>query len=195
MDMETTPVQEAIARQPVSDVRWLNRELLHPNDYNPNRVAPPELELLILSILEDGWTQPIVILPDCTIVDGFHRYTVSADPRLMARFAGMVPTVTVDVDPVHRRMSTIRHNRARGTHGILPMGEIVADILAAGVEEGDVMRRLGMEREEIKRLTIQTPVTVLGAGKDQEGRPAFGKAWKPNMDRSRAALDEGEAAK
>ena len=68
-----------LIKQPISNVIWKSRAELHPNNYNPNKVAPPEMELLIISILEDGWTQPIVILPDGQIVDGFHRYTVSAD--------------------------------------------------------------------------------------------------------------------
>src|SRR5581483_6794086 len=80
-----------LAREPVSRVEWVHRDLLKPNHYNPNRVAPPELELLITSILEDGFTQPIVVLPDYTIVDGFHRYLVSGDLRLMQLYGGMVP--------------------------------------------------------------------------------------------------------
>lgn len=165
-------------RQPVSTVQWLNRAILRPNDYNPNKVAPPELELLILSILEDGWTQPIVILPEDDgghdIVDGFHRYTVSADPRLMDRFGGFVPTVTVALDPVHRRMSTIRHNRARGTHGIVPMAEIVRDI-AGTVSAEEIQRRLGMEDEEVHRLVDRAGMPEQ-AGRE---RPAFGKSWVP----------------
>ena len=105
-----------LEKQPVSTVRWIHRDELQPNDYNPNKVMPPELELLVLSIIEDGWTQPIVCLSDLTIVDGFHRYTVSADPRIIAQTNGYVPVVIITADPIHRKMSTIRHNRARGQH-------------------------------------------------------------------------------
>lgn len=161
--------------QPISRVKWVSRETLKPNDYNPNKVAPPEMELLITSILEDGWTQPIVVLPDNTIVDGFHRYTVSADKRLMERFGGMVPTVTVDIDPVHRQMSTIRHNRARGTHGILPMAHIVQGIMAEGVSKEEVQARLGMEDEEVDRLVDRAGMPVQ-AERKQAG---FGSSWKP----------------
>lgn len=161
--------------QPISRVKWVNRDTLKPNDYNPNKVAPPEMELLITSILEDGWTQPIVILPDSTIVDGFHRYTVSADKRLMARFGGLVPTVTVDIDPVHRQMSTIRHNRARGTHGILPMAAIVRNIVDEGVSKEEIQARLGMEDEEVDRLVDRAGMPIQ-AGRKQEG---FGNSWKP----------------
>lgn len=162
-------------KQPISNVKWVSRETLKPNDYNPNKVAPPELELLITSIMEDGWTQPIVILPDNTIVDGFHRYTVSADKRLMARFGGMVPTVMVDIDPVHRQMSTIRHNRARGTHGILPMAHIVRNIVSEGVSKEEIQARLGMEDEEVDRLIDRSGMPTQAA-KHQAG---FGNSWKP----------------
>jgi ParB-like chromosome segregation protein Spo0J len=164
-----------IEKQPISRVVWRNRAELSPNDYNPNKVAPPEMELLITSILEDGWTQPIVTLPDGTIVDGFHRYTVSGDKRLMERFDGMVPTVAVDIDPVHRQMSTIRHNRARGTHGILPMASIVQNIIADGISKQEVQARLGMEDEEVERLVDRAGMPEQ-AGRRQAG---FGASWKP----------------
>jgi len=164
-----------INQQPISRVKWVSRETLKPNDYNPNKVAPPELELLIISILEDGWTQPIVTLPDGTIVDGFHRYTVSADKRLMERYAGQVPTVMIDIDPVHRQMSTIRHNRARGTHGILPMAHIVRGIVAEGISKEEIQARLGMEDEEVDRLVDRAGMPTQ-AGRKQE---KFGASWRP----------------
>jgi ParB-like chromosome segregation protein Spo0J len=164
-----------IKEQPISRVQWVSRETLKPNDYNPNKVAPPEMELLITSILEDGWTQPIVVLPDYTIVDGFHRFTVSGDKRLMERFGGMIPTVMIDIDPVHRQMSTIRHNRARGTHGILPMAHIVQNIINEGVSKEEVQARLGMEDEEVDRL-----VDRAGMPEQAERKQAgFGSSWKP----------------
>lgn len=165
--------------QPISNVKWVSRETLKPNNYNPNKVAPPELELLIISILEDGWTQPIVTLPDGTIVDGFHRYTVSKDKRLMDRFKGQVPIVVVDIDPVHRQMSTIRHNRARGTHGIVPMANIVRGIVADGVSKEEIQSRLGMEDEEVDRL-----VDRAGMPDQAERRQAgFGSSWKPVLEK------------
>lgn len=164
-----------LTKEPVSAVQWVDRKNLHPNDYNPNKVAPPELELLIISILEDGWTQPIVVLPDMTIVDGFHRYTVSGDKRLMARYAGFVPIVMIKADPVHRKMSTIRHNRARGVHGVLPMAEIVAGMLKDGVKPEEIQQRLQMEDEEVIRLADRSGMRVRGA-KNAEG---FGRSFGP----------------
>jgi len=160
---------------PITRVQWVDRDTLSPNDYNPNKVAPPELELLIISILEDGWTQPIVVLPDMTIVDGFHRYTVSDDARLRQRYNGQVPVVVVDADPVHRQMSTIRHNRARGTHGVLPMAEIVRGMVEAGVERDDIIDRLQMEAEEVDRLLDR-------AGMPASAGSGFGQAWRPTTE-------------
>jgi ParB-like chromosome segregation protein Spo0J len=164
--------------QPVSQVRWLPRGQLRANAYNPNAVAPAELELLKLSILEDGWTQPIVVLPDQTIVDGFHRWTVSADPRLRAMTDGLVPVVTIEADPLHRMMSTIRHNRARGTHAVLRMADIVRGMVEAGMDQAEVCRRLGMEDEELERLLDRAGMTVRGTN----GAVTFGRAWTPSRN-------------
>jgi len=170
----------SVADQPVGRVRWLAREKLRPNGYNPNKVAAPELELLIVSILEDGWTQPIVTLPEAAdgsfqIVDGFHRWTVSGDPRVAKLTGGQVPTVQVGLDPVHRMMSTIRHNRARGTHAVVKMAEIVRRMTDEGVPQKTIQKRLGMEAEEVVRL-------VNRAGMPSQVRkvaPGFNRAWVP----------------
>lgn len=165
-------------KQPVAQVQWVARGKLKANAYNPNSVAPPELELLKLSILEDGWTQPIVVLPDYTIVDGFHRWTVSADPRIRAMTGGQVPVVVVNADPVHRMMSTIRHNRARGTHAVLKMAEIVRSMSEAGLGGVEICQRLGMEDEELERLLDRAGMTVRGTG----GAAGFGRAWAPSRN-------------
>lgn len=160
--------------QPVSRVRWIDRSELSANDYNPNHVARPELLLLEHSILVDGWTQPIVILPDLTIVDGFHRWTVAGWPKLRDRYGGYVPVAEVDADPLHRMMTTIRHNRARGTHGVLPMAEIVRIMDAAGVAHEAIQTGLGMEDEEITRLLDR-------AGTPDNAGTGFGSAWEPDQ--------------
>lgn len=163
--------------QPVSNVRWLDRDLLDPNTYNPNFVAPPELKLLKTSVIEDGWTQPVVTLPEqdgrYVIVDGYHRWLVSADEEVYKLTEGLVPTVQVKLDPVHMQLSTIRHNRARGVHAVLRMAQIVRTILAEGISEKELMARLGMEREEIRRLDNRAGMP------EQFGQGEFGKAWVP----------------
>lgn len=165
----------ATENQPVSNVRWEPRGKLRSNAYNPNAVAPPELELLKLSILEDGWTAPICCLPDLTIVDGFHRWTVSADPRIRAMTGGLVPVVVIEADPVHRMMSTIRHNRARGTHAVLRMAEIVRSMASTGIPATEICQRLGMEAEELERLLDRSGMTVRGS----RDAVNFGRAWVP----------------
>ncbi len=173
--------------QPVSQVRWIHRDLLDQNNYNPNAspkeqassagIAPPELELLKLSILEDGWTMPIVTLPEqngrFVIVDGYHRWKVSAEKQVYALTGGLVPTVQVALDPIHRQLSTVRHNRARGTHAVLKMADIVRTILADGVSEKELMQRLGMEREEVARLNNRAGMP------DQIKATSFNSAWVP----------------
>ncbi|WP_208457783.1 ParB N-terminal domain-containing protein [Burkholderia sp. BCC0405] len=174
-------IRQALDRAPVSRIAWVHRDRIRANDYNPNRVAPPELELLILSILEDGFTQPLVVRQDgdaFELVDGFHRWQVSDDPRLVARYGGYVPIALLDADPIHRMMSTIRHNRARGTHAVIPMADIVRSILESGVSADETGRRLGMEAEEIDRLADRSGMPRrIG---ERAAHHQFGHAWVPD---------------
>ncbi|GAA5513626.1 uncharacterized protein YbdM [Deinococcus carri] len=163
--------------QPLSRIEWVPRDDLHANGYNPNFVAKPELLLLKTSILEDGWTQPIVARPDGEIVDGFHRWTVSADPRIYAMTDGYVPVVRL-LPPAtgDQMLSTIRHNRARGEHGVLPMAGIVRRLIdEEGLTVPQVMERCGMEKEEVTRLYDRGGMTERGTG----GRTRFSKGWTP----------------
>ena len=158
---------------PLARVEWVDRATLRANDYNPNAMASPERHLLRQSILEDGWTQPIVARSDGEIVDGFHRWLTSADPDIAALTGGLVPVVRLDTDPATQRMATIRHNRARGTHGVVRMTEIVRDLAEThDLDHAEIGTRLGMEGEEIERLLI-TGGALNWAGDD------FTAAWNP----------------
>lgn len=162
--------------QPLDAVVWVAPSSLHSNSYNPNKVFAPELELLKLSIMEDGWTQPIVARHDGEIVDGFHRWTLATNDKDVAALTdGKVPVVylAADKSKADQMLSTVRHNRARGQHGILKMGEIVRGLRDAGLSEEDVERRLGMEPEERERLE-DTRGSPTAAGKDD-----FGQGWVP----------------
>tara|TARA_R110002153_G_scaffold115411_1_gene258582 strand:- start:2449 stop:2952 length:504 start_codon:yes stop_codon:yes gene_type:complete len=160
--------------QPISRVEWIDREKLNPNNYNPNRVASPELKLLKISILEDGWTQPIVINPDYEIVDGFHRWTVSADKEIKALSDGLVPVVvTSPKDDAHQKMSTIRHNRARGTHGVLDMSNIIQSMIDGKMSKQEIMAKLQMEEEEVVRLASRVGIPKSSLINDTE----FSKSW------------------
>jgi len=162
--------------QPLDNVKWVDRALLKPNDYNPNAVAPPEMQLLKMSILETGWTQPIVVDEKFVIIDGFHRYTISGDAEVFALTGGKVPVVTVvGIDEKHRRIATVRHNRARGKHGVVHMSKIVTELMGMGMSEAEIMARMGMEDEEVARLATRDGMPVQA----YKSEPNYSKAWKP----------------
>jgi len=162
--------------QPLNEIIWRSRDELTPNNYNPNKVAPPELKLLKISILEDGWTQPIVINPDMTIVDGFHRWVVSEDKEVGSLTDGKVPTVMIkSEDFAQQQMATIRHNRARGTHTVLQMSNIIANMVKNGLKGEEIMKRLMMEKEEVTRLLYRNGIPKSSVFTDME----FSKAWQP----------------
>lgn len=163
-------------------MQWVPRDQLRANDYNPNHVAPPELELLKVSILEDGWTQPIVARPDGEIVDGFHRWTVAGDERIAAMTDGLVPVVYLpaDLDTAQQRMATIRHNRARGQHGIVRMADIVTELVdVLGIDRDEVTRRLGMDREEVERLHDHGDMLQRHGGGEFSDGWTIEEGWKP----------------
>ncbi len=140
--------------KPVSNVKIVDRSLLQPNDYNPNVVSEQNLELLIQSILTNGWTLPIVVRPDYTIIDGFHRWTVSGREPLATKLGGKVPVVIVDhKDRAEDMYGTVTHNRARGVHQLAPMKSIVKTLLNEGKTVEEVGKQLGMREEEVFRLS------------------------------------------
>lgn len=139
---------------PLSSLQWVDRSNLKANNYNPNVVNEENLKLLIQSILSNGWTLPIVVRPDYTIIDGFHRWTVSGREPLFTKLGGKVPVVIVD----HKERSedmygTITHNRARGVHQLEPMKKIVQELLDQGKSVKEISKQLGMKPEEVFRLS------------------------------------------
>ena len=140
--------------QPVSNVRIVDHDTLHANDYNPNVVSEDNLKLLTQSILTNGWTLPIVVRPDMTIIDGFHRWTVAGREPLRTKLGGKVPVVIVDhEDESEDVYGTITHNRARGTHQLEPMKAIVKRLLDSGKTVKEIGKQLGMKPEEVFRLS------------------------------------------
>lgn len=147
--------------QPIDAVTWQHVDELKANNYNPNRVAPPELELLKISIIEDGWTQPIVVASDGEIIDGYHRYLAAkTDIRVFRLTKGYVPTVVIaPKDLSSQQMSTIRHNRARGTHVVLAMSKIVQSMIETEhLPLKEICERLQMEPEEVARLAARVGI-------------------------------------
>lgn len=139
---------------PLSTLEWVDRDLLKPNDYNPNKVSRDNLELLTRSILTNGWTLPIVVRPDYTIIDGFHRWTVSGEEPLRTMLDGKVPVVKVaHADQSEDIYGTVTHNRARGTHLLEPMKAIVKRLMDDGKSVQEIGKQLGMKPEEVFRLS------------------------------------------
>lgn len=139
---------------PLSSLQWVDRSLLKPNGYNPNKVSEDNLQLLVQSILTNGWTLPIVCRPDYTIIDGFHRWTVAGREPLLSTLGGKVPVVIVAHDDENGDVyGTITHNRARGTHLLEPMKAIVKRLIDQGKSVQEIGKQLGMKPEEIFRLS------------------------------------------
>lgn len=166
---------------PVYSVRAVPVEKVRANSYNPNSVAPPEMKLLEKSIWEDGYTMPVVCyyLPDedvYEIVDGFHRYrTLLTSKRIFEREQGKLPVVVIDKDIQNRMASTIRHNRARGTHSIELMRDIVAELVESGMSDAWIMKHIGMDADELLRLKQISGLAALFKDRD------FSRSWNPEM--------------
>ena len=140
--------------QPLKNVQFVDRDKLRANDYNPNVVSEQNLELLVQSILTNGWTMPIVVRPDYTIIDGFHRWTVSGREPLNSKLGNKVPVVIVDhKDEAEDMYGTVTHNRARGTHQLEPMKAIIKKLFNEGKTTKEICKQLGMRPEEVFRLS------------------------------------------
>ena len=162
-------------KSPVYNVRAVPIEKIHANSYNPNSVAPPEMELLYKSIKEDGYTMPIVcyyIADNDTyeIVDGFHRYTTMLRHRdIYEREGGMMPVVVIEKDISNRMASTIRHNRARGSHSIELMSNIVSELTKSGMSDAWILKNIGMDADELLRLKQLSGLAELFKNKPYAG--------------------------
>lgn len=167
---------------PAYGVRAVPFDKIVPNTYNPNTVAPPEMRLLYDSIREDGYTMPIVCYHDrendtYIIVDGFHRWRIMRDyPDIYEREKGMLPVSVIDKPISGRMASTVRHNRARGTHSVDLMSNIIKELHEVGRSDAWISRHLGMDRDEILRLKQISGLAALFRDMD------FGKAWQPEDD-------------
>ena len=155
------------------NVRMVSVDKIMGNTYNPNKIAPPEMKLLKKSIEEDGYTQPIVCYYDSEkdmyiVVDGFHRLRCAREYFNLPE----VPIVVIDKDIKERKASTIRHNRARGKHGIEPMSDIVADLYIKGWDDAQIASELGMDFDEVLRLKQTTGLAEVFANHE------FSKSWE-----------------
>lgn len=169
-------------KSPVYNVIAVPIEKVTANDYNPNSVAPPEMALLETSIWEDGYTQPVVVVYDSendkyVVVDGFHRYlTLKNSKRIFEREQGMLPVVVLDKAMHDRMASTIRHNRARGSHNIELMSTIVSELVEMGKGDAWICKHIGMSADELLRLKQITGVAALFANRE------FSASWEAEED-------------
>ena len=173
--------------EPVDCVLWVKNGLIKANDYNPNSVAPPEMELLRQSIMEDGYTQPIVSFKESdgiTVVDGFHRNRVGKEvEEVRNRVHGRLPVVNINQNKQGRgdRMaSTIRHNRARGSHNIELMSTIVSELVEMGKGDAWICKHVGMTSDELLRMKQITGLSSLFQNQE------FSQAWEAD------SIDENE---
>jgi ParB-like chromosome segregation protein Spo0J len=178
------------ASEPVDCVQWVKNDAVKANDYNPNSVAPPEMELLRLSISADGYTQPIVSWNRedvYEVVDGFHRHRVGREcDDVRKRVSGYLPLVVINSereDKGDRMAATIRHNRARGKHRVDAMSEIVIDLKRRRWSDEKISKELGMDPDEVLRLTQVSGLAEMFADRE------FSEAWE--ADRIDEVIDEG----
>ena len=169
--------------EPVECVQWVKSELVFANDYNPNSVAPPEMELLHTSIKEDGYTQPIVVWQHdglYEVVDGFHRNRVGKEyTDIKERIHGYLPVVVINndrEDKGDRIASTIRHNRARGKHKVEAMSDIVLDLKKRNWSDAKIAKELGMDADEVLRLAQIQGLAEMFADRE------FSQAWESDYD-------------
>jgi ParB-like chromosome segregation protein Spo0J len=178
--------------EPVDCVLWVKNETVYANDYNPNSVAPPEMELLRLSISNDGYTQPIVSMDNSNgtreVIDGFHRNRVGKECEdIQKRVNGYLPVVTIresQTDKNNRVASTIRHNRARGKHKVESMSEIVVDLKKRNWSDEKISKELGMDRDEVLRLCQISGLTELFSNVE------FSMAWTPELEEYEDEIEE-----
>jgi ParB-like chromosome segregation protein Spo0J len=182
-----------LKNEPVDCVLWVMNEMVEANDYNPNNVAPPEMELLKISIENDGFTQPIVTFDEgdkLTVVDGFHRNRVGKEcQEILKRLMGYLPVTIIRNDREDRgdRISaTIRHNRARGKHQISAMSDIVIELKRRNWSDKKIGRELGMDPDEILRLCQITGLAEMFSDKE------FSEAWEINQINEEDDLNDGE---
>lgn len=183
-------------KEPVDFVRWVPQDMVTANDYNPNSVAPPEMELLRTSIDADGYTQPIVGNQEAdkiVVVDGFHRHRVGKEcESINKRIMGYLPVVQIRAEQVgveHRMASTIRHNRARGKHKVEAMSDIVIELKRRNWSDEKIANQLGMDADEVLRLCQITGLQEAFSSED------FSQAWDAIIIHDDTAIiDESDVA-
>jgi ParB-like chromosome segregation protein Spo0J len=180
-----------LKNEPVDCVLWVKNSSVYANDYNPNSVAPPEMELLRLSVASDGYTQPIVTMlseDQREVIDGFHRNRVGKECEdIQKRVLGYLPVVTINAertDKADRIAATVRHNRARGKHSVTAMSDIVMELKRRNWNDEKIGKHLGMDADEVLRLAQITGLAEIFA--DSE----FSEAWEAEVEETEIKIEE-----
>lgn len=162
--------------EPISQIKWIDARELSANDYNPNVVLNQELSLLEFSLLKQGWIQPILISQDKIIIDGFHRYWLSMNSKMLqGKYNFFVPCVVLDLSVPERMLLTIRINRAKGNHIAFKMHEIVYKLIKEFNFAPEVVaQEIGATKHEIELLSKQDVFEVLDTKNHK-----YSKAWEP----------------
>lgn len=173
--------------EPVDLVQWVKNDTVFANSYNPNHVNTPEMELLRVSIENDGYTQPIVSMlngigENREVIDGFHRHKVGKEyAPIQSKIHGYLPVVTIrdeQTDITDRMASTVRHNRARGKHAVDKMSDIVLDLKKRNWSDEKISKNLGMDKDEVLRLGQISGLTEMFANVE------FSQAWEPEQEQN-----------
>jgi len=176
---EKCKVLEELHKQPLSQVTWMHHSVLSANDYNPNHVFGPEMKLLKLSMLKQGWIQPVLVCKEgdgFVIIDGFHRSTLTKrDEDIQAMTNGMVPCVILDIDRKERMLLTVRINRAKGSHAAVKMHELVSSLVEdEGCTVKEICKGIGADSSEVKLLLQESVFKKLNVENTD-----YSEAWCP----------------
>ena len=166
-----------LSEMPISNIEWIDVNLLKANDYNPNVVLKREMNLLKLSIIRNGWIQPILINKDYEIIDGYHRVSaVRMDKQLMEFTDGKVPCAILDLDEPSRMLLTIRINRAKGNHVAFKMHEVIDKLVNEyGISVKRICKEIGATNKEVQLLLQENIFTQKGFNEES----VYSKAWIP----------------
>ena len=167
-----------IEEMPISKIEWVDVDKLQANDYNPNVVFSKEMELLKLSILKNGWIQPILVTHEYVIIDGFHRASLAkADKRVREFTGGKVPVVIMELNEPERMLLTIRINRAKGSHIAIKMSDLIKKVVNDyGMPIDEICRQIGATKDEVELLLMDDVFKKFDITKETK----YSKAWIPN---------------
>lgn len=167
-----------IEEMPISNIQWVDVNKLTANDYNPNVVFSKEMELLKLSILKNGWIQPILVTHEFVIIDGFHRASLAkADKKVNAFTGGKVPVVIMELNEPERMLLTIRINRAKGSHIAIKMSDLIKKVVNDyGMPIDEICRQIGATKDEVELLLMDDVFKKFDITKETK----YSKAWVPN---------------